>query len=54
MEITEPQRWVVEIVDPSDPDVVHTFEGTSEADVDAQVENAFGVGGSVPLAGPEQ
>lgn len=53
MEITEPQRWVVEIVDPSNPDVVHTFEGTSEADVDTQVESAFGASVSVPPVGPE-
>ncbi|QFS94591.1 hypothetical protein FIV07_27850 (plasmid) [Mycobacterium sp. THAF192] len=35
--------WILEVTDPADPTIVHTFTGDTEADVDAQADSALGI-----------
>jgi hypothetical protein len=35
-------QWLIEIADPGNPDVVHTFRGATEAEADALVDAAIG------------
>ena len=40
---TATPRWTLEVTDPADQSIVHTFVGDTEEDVDAQADAALGV-----------